>query len=128
MHAGQMVPWFSRSGEALSEGERALIVESLGSPAMVVELVSGDNLARLLREEDADNRWWDAEEGERSRLWEIAAERFGESGLLAALDEAVNDLSATVRRSARRLADAGIADPGIVARAADAAVLSLHQL
>jgi hypothetical protein len=126
--------WFCRVGAPVSAEEVALIgavsASSKGSGNdAAIEVVTGTALAQVLMLESHDNQWWDAEESERERLWDIAAERCTEDDLVAQLESAAGE-AAIVRDDAARAAfhvTAVAIDPATAHAAADAARLALHQ-
>jgi hypothetical protein len=125
--------WFTRVGLPLNAQEHARITAMLrdldfapGAP--IVGATSWGEAAQVLRAEEWDNRWWDAEEEERERLWNLAADRLTEGELLARLTAVTAELGDPVRNGASLAASrAGMADPGLVRGAADAALLAAHQ-
>ena len=134
--------WFARVGRPLDENEAlhiATLLHACGADdSTPVEIVTGSSLIHVLVAEDHDNQWWDAEEGERARLWDVAAERLTESELTAALAagkaysgsadgaQPPADAMSSIRTAARNV-DGVALDPAIATRAADAAILALHQ-
>ena len=125
--------WFMRIGLPLSAPEQAGIAAMLrdlafapGTP--IAGVASWADAAQFLRAEEWDNRWWDAEEEERERLWSVAAERMTEGELLARLTAVTAALGDPVRNGASLAASrSGVADPGLVRAAVDAALLAAHQ-
>ncbi len=125
--------WFSRLGEPLADDERAQVTAMLGAldlstRAGVTGIASWIEAGAILRDEDRDNRAWDAEEGERERLWTFAAERMPEADLLEALNDGHERLRAAIHRAAATaVAHGGVADATMIAAAAGAAMLAAHQ-
>ena len=133
-----MPQWFARAGQPLDATDTAAIHSLRGAldigldttETAALEVIRWPDLARILRDEDRDNRWWDAEEGERERLWSIASERMTESALAAALIDAAASATADVCAAAQRAtaaAFAGAGDPSVARTASDAALLAVHQ-
>lgn len=120
--------WFSRVGQALDNDEKARIVALLNgrSEAVAIEVVSGVALSRILLAEEHDNLWWDAEESERERLWEIAAERATETDVAERLSASVEE-GVFIRDAAAHVGNAAAIDPSHIPPAVEAALLSLHQ-
>ena len=128
--------WFSRAGQPLDDDERAVIAamqRKLGveavSGATPVEVLGWRELPRVLRDEDRDNRWWDAEEGERERLWSIAAERMTESELLEALGDASRENTDALNDAATIAITQAFSggDPALARAASEAGRLTVHQ-
>jgi hypothetical protein len=125
--------WFTCVGLPLSAPEHDSIAAMLREldfvpGALVVGAASWWDAAQILRAEEWDSRWWDAEEEERERLWSVAAERLTEAELLARLTAVTAALGDPVRNGASLAAARdGVADPGLVRAAADAALLAAHQ-
>jgi hypothetical protein len=125
--------WFTRVGLPLSEQEQAGIAAMLRSldlapGAPIVGAASWREAAQVIRAEEWDSRWWDAEEEERERLWSVAAERLTENELLARLTAVTSAFGDPVRNGASFAASrGGVADSGLVRAAADAALLAAHQ-
>ena len=152
--------WFKRIGEPVDDVDAANIAFLLRAlevpPSTAIDVIGGDELARLLHAEEHDNRWWDAEEGERQRLWDLATDRSIESVLLDALHSATAPHVHAMHDAASRIAwsntckstlgvramdvKGAIGEIGeigktgaigamgaMVDRAADAAMMSLHQ-
>lgn len=125
--------WFARVGLPLLAQEQASIVAMLreldfapGAP--LVGAASWRDAAHVIRVEEWDSRWWDAEEEERERLWGVAAERLTEGELLARLTAVTVALGDPVRKGASLASShGGVADPGLVRAAADAVLLAAHQ-
>ena len=132
MNSG-MPALFTCVGLPLRAEEQAGIAAMLrglefASDTPIVGAASWWDAAQVIRAEEWDSRWWDAEEQERERLWSVAAERLTESELLARLTAVAEALGDPVRHGAARSASrAGVADPGLVRAAADAALLAAHQ-
>ena len=126
--------WFSRVGRVLDVDENGRIVGLLGTlldgragaSSVALEVVNGLPLSRLLLAEEHDNLWWDAEESERERLWEVAAERATEAVVAERLSVGDHERAA-IRAAATRIGDAGAIDPSHISTAIEAAMLSLHQ-
>ena len=124
--------WFARVGLPLLDHERTGVVAMLdafgfAAGAGVAGATSWWDAAQIIRAEESDSRRWDAEEEERERLWLFAAERLTEEDLLAQLAQASARWSDAVRDAAMAAAArAGVADPGLVRAAADAALLAVH--
>lgn len=125
--------WFARVGLPLSEQEQAGITQMLGGLEFAAGLAHAGaaswwDAAQVLRADETDSRRWDAEEAERERLWSLAAERWTEDDLLARLTAFTAPLGHPVRSAAGIAASRmGVADPGLVRAAADAALLAAHQ-
>ena len=126
--------WFSRVGRVLDVDENARIVGLLGTlpdvragaSSVAVEVVNGLPLSRLLLAEEHDNLWWDAEESERERLWETAAERATEA-VVAERIRAGDHERAAIRSAAAHFVDGIAIDPCHISTAIEGAMLSLHQ-
>ena len=137
--------WFARAGLPLEGAEaaaiiamlRALDVDASTTPTLEIEQASWHELVRILREEDHDNQWWDAEESERERLWTIGADRMTERALVEVLGEAARAVAIDIFAAASALGVNGAVGPdsnavagphSVVKRAAaEAALLAVHQ-
>jgi hypothetical protein len=128
-----MTPWFASLGLPLGDAERLEITgtvrEHAGAPAVEVVLATGWwDVAKVLQATERDPRGWDREEEERERLWQLAAEEFGEWEVLASVRAVTDALSEVVHAAAARAASRhGAADAGLAREAAAAALLSAHQ-
>ena len=127
------VAWFARVGSALDADEKARIValvngRSVGrlDAPVEIEAVAGVALSRILVVEEHDNLWWDAEESERERLWEIAAQRETEAVVALRLSASDRDRVA-IRDAAARVGTVAAIDPSLIPAAIETAMLSLHQ-
>ena len=130
--------WFSQVGHELDADGKARIAgllsarscgsnESNERPDNVeIEAVSGPALSRVLLAEEHDNLWWDAEESERERLWEIAAERVTETFMVERLSASDRE-RVEIREAAALVGKDGAIDASHVPTAIEAAMLSLHQ-
>lgn len=125
--------WFARIGLPLGVRERAGIAAMLreldyGPGMPVVGVASWVDVAHVLRAEEWDNRWWDAEEEERERLWSLAALRLTEDELLRRLTAATDTLADSICNGAALAAGRGsVAGSGLQRAAVDAALLAAHQ-
>lgn len=125
--------WFTRVGLPLNAQEQASIAVMVrgldfAAAAPIVGAASWWDAAQVIRADEWDNRWWDAEEEERERLWAIAAERLTEGDLLARLTALTTELGVAVRSAASLAASrSGVTDPGPAGAAAVAALLAAHQ-
>lgn len=129
--------WFARAGLRLEGAEaaaiiallRALDVDASTTPTLEIEQASWRDLARILRDEDHDNQWWDAEEAERERLWTIGADRMTERALVDVLGEAARAVAIEIFAAASAVGANAAAGPDSVLQraAAEAALLAVHQ-
>ena len=84
--------------------------------------------AAFIRAAERDCLWWDREESERERLWDIAAATHGESALLETLNVVRERIAATVQVAAvGAMARAGVDDPDLLREAVAATLLAAHQ-
>jgi hypothetical protein len=123
--------WFARIGLALDDAERARIVEGARlHEAVTAELVlvtSWSDALRILESEDRESRNWNAQEAERERLWEVAAESFSESELLERLTAVREAWDRPLQAAARKAAERErIADARFPIEAALGAQTALH--
>jgi len=125
--------WFARVGLPQDDAERLEIAAMCGASAAVpaaesAAIASWAEASRILEAEERDSRNWDADEAERERLWELAADRFTEDQLLDRADAARRRSSAVIadcaNAAARRL---GISDPRFVAEAIAAAQVAVSR-
>ena len=131
VHAGQA--FFDRVGQPLNETERAatasMIHDVAGWSSLTAKRVeSWMELARIVQGQHADDAWADWEEGERQRLWALAAEQHTEHDLHRRLSAMNDALSPDAARAAAEAAQRdGITDAAIVSAAGAAALLAAHQ-
>jgi hypothetical protein len=124
--------WFAACGEPLTGAEHeeaAGWMAELGVEVADIERVaSWEEAAGLAKSPDWSRLWWDAEEGERKRLYRAAAEAAGEAALLAALTR-VTDVATRLLHGAASVAAsrAGVADPALTRVAAGAASQACYQ-
>ena len=131
--APNVAAWFTRVGLPLPPAEidtlDAVLRRQgllLGAAIEVVERWS--TAAAFVRASERDCAWWDQEEAERERLWEIAAAAHGEHALLDALDAVRDGIAAAVHASAAdAMSRAGVDDPDLLREAVAAALLAAHQ-
>ena len=105
--------WFKRIGEPVDDVDAATIASLLRAlevpPSTAIEVIGGLELGRLLHAEEHDNRWWDADEGERQRLWDLATDRSIESVLVDALHSATAPHVHAMHEAASRIARSNVA-------------------
>lgn len=127
------VAWFARGGLALSAAEAALIDRwRHAHPQLAGAGLAGVahwwEAGEIARAMDHDGVWWNVEEEERERLWQVAADRLGEPDLVAELAVLHARLAPGVEPAVREvMANASITDPGLAQEAVAAALLALHQ-
>lgn len=125
--------WFARVGAPLPPGEISALDallqrQGLLLGAAVVPVGRWQEAAAIVRAAERDSSWWDREEGERERLWELAAAAHGENALLAALDAVRDDIGAAVSAAAgAAMGRAGVDDPELLREAVAATLLAAHQ-
>lgn len=124
--------WFERIGMPLDAAEHEAIAAILvwhGFPQgmEIVAIGSWGEALALLDAEARESRLWDAQEGERERLWELGTDRHTEDDLVTALATAEaaarQALVASAAQAAARLA---MHDRRFVAEASGAAQIALH--
>lgn len=131
--APNVAAWFTRVGLPLPPAEidtldAVLRRQGLLLGAAIEAIERWSMAAAFVRASERDCAWWDQEEAERERLWEIAAATHGESALLEALDAVREDVAATVQKAAREaMARAGVEDPELLREAVAATLLAAHQ-
>lgn len=125
--------WFSRVGTPLASRDLAAIADLLlvaheSSRVEIRGLARWHEVAAVIRAADWDNAAWDREEEERQRLWQTACERIDEDALLRQLVATTDSLAGALQGAAARAAlREGIADPGLVRVAVEAASMAAHQ-
>lgn len=125
--------WFAAVGEPIGEAERAAAgayLAGLGFADAEVAAVGDWNQAeQVIRAEDWNTRWWQAEEERRSRLLPLAQTSRDGAELLAALADIAVSASDRAHGAAAVAAARGeIADPpGLIRAAAGAASTSCYQ-
>jgi len=125
--------WFACVGLPLAGADVAEIREMLGDPAGSARagirgIAHWHEVAEIIRAADWDNAAWDREEDERHRLWQCAAERFGEDTVMRQLTGATDALADALHGAAAiAAAREGVADPGLIRAASGAALMAAHQ-
>ena len=125
--------WFARVGLPLDDSERLDVAALCGVAESVLDAASAvvaswPEASRILEAEERDSRNWDADEAERERLWDLAADRFTESDLLERADAARRQFSATIEAFAKGAAKRlGIVDPRFVVEAVAAAQVAVSR-
>lgn len=127
-----MSDWFFMLGESLDASEcrqaRAYL-DGLGIDGGidVVGVSDWEAARRAISDPAWDQRWWDAEQRERRRLYDQAAAARGEDELLAQLSRTLDPITEAVHGSAAvEAARRGCADPGLIRAAAGAAAEALY--
>jgi hypothetical protein len=127
-----MSDWFFMLGESLSDSEREHVREYLRALGIeddmpVVGVYDWDAARRAISFPQWDRRWWDAEQAEKRRLFQIAIDNMSEHDLLAALSHAIERITETVHGAAAvEAARLGCADAGLIRAAAGAASEALY--
>lgn len=127
-----MSDWFFMLGEALNDSERAAVrdyLQGLGieEDIPVANVPDWDSARRAISDPRWDQRWWNAEQAERQRLYRAAQANLDEHELLARLSEAIEKVTETVHGAAAvEAARRGCADAGLIRAAAGAAAESLY--
>jgi len=125
--------WFSCVGRPFAASEHAAIAAMIRGHDVLARAEIGGisqwhEAGEFVRAVEADGTWWDHEEEERSRLWECAADRCTEDGLLARLFAVTHALTDAVHGAAAAAAARdGVADPALVRAASSAALMAAHQ-
>lgn len=124
--------WFAAVGEPVIEAERAdarAYLAGLGFAATEVAAVGDWKQAEaVIRAEDWNTRWWQAEEARRARLLPLAQASQDGAALLASLtDIAVAASDRAHGAAAVAAARGGIADPALIRAAAGAASTACYQ-
>ena len=125
--------WFSRVGRPLLTRERCdarALAEAFAAVVRVPieEVRSWRTLEAVVRAEPSDDPWWDGEESERQRLWQLAAERQSEASLAGRMAAIVDERAPPIRVAvAACAARAGGADPALLRTAVGAALLAEQQ-
>lgn len=125
--------WFARVGLPLASADVDAIREMLGGPTTpagpgIRGIAHWHEAGEIIRAADWDTASWDRDEDERQRLWQSAAERFGEDAILRQLTSATAALADPLHGAAAvAAAREGVADPGLVRAAAGAALMAAHQ-
>ena len=123
--------WFAACGEELQASESAevaLYLAALGMAATeIARAASWTEAAAITRRQDWSREWWATEATAERALRAAAAERFGETPLLAALSVVTEAADALHGAAALAAGRAGIADPALTRVAAGAAAQACHQ-
>ena len=125
--------WFERVGTDLASAQREAIATMLSSHALagrvgIVVVAHWHEAVAALHADDRDSGWWDFEEEERERLWEVASMAHTEDQLLVAVEQAIAAREHAIDLAVKAVvARHAIADPewGRAARAA--ALMAVHQ-
>lgn len=127
-----MSDWFFMLGEALNDSERASVkayLRGLGieDDMPVANVHDWNDARRAISDPRWDQRWWNAEQAERQRLYRTAQAKLTEPELLARLSETLESVTETVHGAAAvEAARRGCADAGLIRAAAGAAAESLY--
>jgi len=125
--------WFSCVGLPLAPSDRAEIEALIRDDALLARVEIGvvsqwHEAGEIIRAADRDSAWWDHEEEERERLWQCAAERYGEDELSTRLRAITDALADAVHdAAAAAAARAGVVDPALIRAASGAALMAAHQ-
>lgn len=124
--------WFAAVGEPVIEAERAdarAYLAGLGfADAEVAAVGDWKQAEEVIRAEDWNTRWWQAEVERRARLLPLAQASQDGAELLASLtDIAVSASDRAHGAAAVAAARGGIADPGLIRAAAGAASTACYQ-
>lgn len=124
--------WFAAVGAPLAPSQRALVLTLLSAHALVAPTIAQvthwSEAAGILWAVDGEATWWNIEEEERERLWEVASLNHTEDALLEHLAAAEAQVAPAIAAAATAaLARSGLADPKLAAAAGAAATLAVHQ-
>jgi hypothetical protein len=124
--------WFAVVGQDLSADERREAQDylaAIGFPDATVAAVQDWRTAEAsTRDTQWSRAWWDAEERERTRLLERAAQQHGQHAVMTALSRVTLEASDVVLGAASIAASrSGIADPALARVAAGAATQAAYQ-
>jgi hypothetical protein len=124
--------WFSRLGASLAPDEERAIAALLQSHPVLAEagfatVAHWREAAGIVRAGDWDSAWWDTEEEERERLWQLASERLGEPALCRSVAACGDALTTPVHAGAAAAAARGEWDDAEFLRAASGAALLAAQ-
>lgn len=126
-------PWFAACGEWLTaedlDHDASAYLVGLGlGPCERAPVASWTDAAAITQLPDWSRAWWDAEEGERTRLFDLARAVHGERPLLEALTAATQTASDVVIGAAGLAAGrARVADDALHRVAAGAATQACYQ-
>jgi hypothetical protein len=125
--------WFERVGTELAPAQHEAIAAmlrpyALAGRAEIVVVAHWHETVAALHADDRDSGWWDFEEEERERLWDVASMAHTEDQLLVAVARAVaareHAIDQAVKAVVARLA---ITDPAWGRAARAAALMAVHQ-
>ncbi|MFL6713978.1 MAG: hypothetical protein ACJ8LN_13805, partial [Sulfurifustis sp.] len=115
-----MSDWFFMLGEALNDAERASVTAYLHGLGIeddmpVANVQDWDGARRAISDPRWDQRWWNAEQAERQRLYRTAQANLDEHELLTRLSETIEKVTETVHGAAAvEAARRGCADAGLI--------------
>jgi hypothetical protein len=126
------VSWFAVVGQDLSDEERREAhdyLDAIGfADAQVAPVADWRAAEAATRDAQWSRAWWDAEEGERARLLQVAGKTHEQHTLLTALSRVTLDASDVVLGAASIAASrSAIADPALARVAAGAATQAAYQ-
>ena len=125
--------WFACVGLPLAGADVAQIQQMLGDVSgsarvAIRGIAHWHEVSEIIRAADWDGADWDRDEEERQRLWQRAAERFGEDTVVSRVTGATGALPDTLHGAAALAAARDrVADPGLIRAASGAALLAAHQ-
>jgi hypothetical protein len=124
--------WFAGCGEPLTAGDlddASAYLAALGlAPCETAPVASWTDVAAITQLPDWSRVWWEAEEGERTRLFDLARAAQRECPLLAALTAVTQTASdVVIGAAAVAAARAGVADEALHRVAAGAATQACYQ-
>ena len=124
--------WFANVGTPLAPAESNALRALMGSDpllagAHILPVATWQEATEVARALDADALWWDHEEAERERLWNIAADGLGETELLRRLSTMEIDHATVQQAVAAAAARADFTGVAAIRDAAGALLLAAHQ-
>lgn len=125
--------WFERVGTDLAPAQQDAIAAMLrayapAGGAEIVVVAHWHETAAALHADDRDSGWWDFEEEERERLWEIAAMTHTEDQLLVEVGQAVAAREHAIDLAVKAVVSRhAISDPAWGRAARAAALMAVHQ-
>lgn len=126
------LPWFSATGQGLSDEERALaqaLLDGMGFPdAAIVPVPDWQEAAEIAANPDWNTDWWEAEEQRRIALADEAARLIGDEEILLAGLNLVSSVAgeAAYGRIEGLLDAEGTNDPALLRAAAGAAAQAAY--
>lgn len=126
-----MSDWFFMLGEPLSSGERQQVRQYLlglgiGDQLPIEIVADWKSAGQAITNPEWDRRWWDAEQREKDRLYELARTALGERQVTQSLSATLGSAESVHGAAAVEASRRGCTDAALIRVAAGAASQALH--